>query len=1188
MRDGEGVVGQPVTQAGTRDGRPVEAGAATDGGGTGPVAGGPRVTWHRLVLRGFGPFQGTVAFRFPEGLSHWVAPNETGKSTLVAGLVAVLFGLPGGNDPVRFGQARYRHWGGAPRFEGELEFTGTDGRAYRIERDFATHKVRLLRLDPQGPIQVWAGTHNPGSSRSTPGYEDAIRHLVGVGSRTLMLETFLLQQPVAVSEAGDRKPGLPAEVQQMVAGAGGRSPAQAAEFLTEAIKRLTRQTRDLGVSGSNQRHDRAIEQLDQKIQELEARIAREREAADNLELVRRQLAEITKGRSEADRQLRLARQRREAWVDWRRRVERYLDRARQRASMEQAAQRAQRLRLEMDRLDQEEEREWPGWAALAGENGEDPGAALQRLLELEQAAAARKEQREAARRKQRQATARSLLAVWFRYRFLAQAAGALDRLSERVPRLATATPEELERLRDAPRREAELARQVALLEGELRAREAALRDWQAEAEALDAAYAAVRHWTAETAAAAAELADLRERAERQQEEARRREEESRERRKAARRLAVMVALLAGVAVAAAGRILDLTPWLLPLVAGLSTFAAGWVAWRWAGGPAQTGPAGEDGDLRGRIQQLEARLGPLAGEPPSRLRDLERQFREWRALRDGLEQRRQQLDRQGPEEVRTRLDAARAQVQALRQWLEPFLAGARDAVRVAAWWEAVSRLRRRVEDERAQLAREVWGARPDAVPDLPAGDGEGWWWERARRLTGDAALADLGGPPDSRTVSEFAAWLESGEASVWEKPIEEAARWAELAQRAAEWCQALEGSWIPGDDPDPAAVPAWPPTFYDHLVHLQAASEREAAASAQDGEAAEAQLDTLQREQSALRERWRELLEPAGGDPARARERWQAFGAHRQRRRELEKQLEGVLTAWGVADADALAIRVQQAADAATVDLKAIHDLAERFPELPADDLEPARAVEALAQLDVEIEALETQLNRLEEELRELSRREAGYLQREPVNVAQAELELRALRAERQGLQDELDALVLAYRHLKEAQVEFQATYRQRLEEAASRYFARLTGRPGRRVALDDGFHITVREPDGTPVVLEQLSQGTRDQLVWALRVAVADLLAGDVNVPFVLDDPFAHWDDGRLEEGRQIVTALARDRQVIVLSHRPALRSWGEPVAIDGVAAAGSSAGGIAEAPPGGEAEAAAALAPGREEGERP
>ena len=68
------------------------------------------VTWKKLRLAGFGAYKEPVTVEFQEGLNVLVAPNERGKTTLIAGLQAILFGLPASSDPGKFGDSRFRNW----------------------------------------------------------------------------------------------------------------------------------------------------------------------------------------------------------------------------------------------------------------------------------------------------------------------------------------------------------------------------------------------------------------------------------------------------------------------------------------------------------------------------------------------------------------------------------------------------------------------------------------------------------------------------------------------------------------------------------------------------------------------------------------------------------------------------------------------------------------------------------------------------------------------------------------------------------------------------------------------------------------------------------------------------------------------------------------------------------------------
>jgi len=88
---------------------------------------GKKIVFQRLYLQGFGPYQEAVEIYFQPGTNNLVAENEKGKSTLAAGLTAIIFGLPAVSDPAKFGLACYRNWKNPAACTGELEFTPSLG-----------------------------------------------------------------------------------------------------------------------------------------------------------------------------------------------------------------------------------------------------------------------------------------------------------------------------------------------------------------------------------------------------------------------------------------------------------------------------------------------------------------------------------------------------------------------------------------------------------------------------------------------------------------------------------------------------------------------------------------------------------------------------------------------------------------------------------------------------------------------------------------------------------------------------------------------------------------------------------------------------------------------------------------------------------------------------------------------------
>ncbi|MGK8206274.1 AAA family ATPase [Burkholderia cenocepacia] len=77
-----------------------------------------------------------------------------------------------------------------------------------------------------------------------------------------------------------------------------------------------------------------------------------------------------------------------------------------------------------------------------------------------------------------------------------------------------------------------------------------------------------------------------------------------------------------------------------------------------------------------------------------------------------------------------------------------------------------------------------------------------------------------------------------------------------------------------------------------------------------------------------------------------------------------------------------------------------------------------------------------------------------------------------------------------------------------------------------------------RRTRGTSVEVAGLSEGTRDQLFLALRIAALELqLASRTALPFVADDLFINFDDTRAKAGLEALRDLSTRTQVLFLTH---------------------------------------------------
>lgn len=124
---------------------------------------------------------------------------------------------------------------------------------------------------------------------------------------------------------------------------------------------------------------------------------------------------------------------------------------------------------------------------------------------------------------------------------------------------------------------------------------------------------------------------------------------------------------------------------------------------------------------------------------------------------------------------------------------------------------------------------------------------------------------------------------------------------------------------------------------------------------------------------------------------------------------------------------------------------------------------------------------------------------------------------------------------------------------------ASEIFAGLTLGSFTRLVVDfesDPPTLDGMRPGGTTVGITGLSDGTRDQLYLALRLAALEMHIDQAHaLPFLADDLFINYDDARARAGLEALAALSEHTQIVFMTHHehlvPVVRSvFGEAVNI--------------------------------------
>ena len=129
------------------------------------------------------------------------------------------------------------------------------------------------------------------------------------------------------------------------------------------------------------------------------------------------------------------------------------------------------------------------------------------------------------------------------------------------------------------------------------------------------------------------------------------------------------------------------------------------------------------------------------------------------------------------------------------------------------------------------------------------------------------------------------------------------------------------------------------------------------------------------------------------------------------------------------------------------------------------------------------------------------------------------------------LQEDVKALELALETLETLSGELQRQVGRGLKDRMSEILSQITGGRYEAVSLDGEMKMGLHSRDQY-LPLTQASRGTVEQAYFALRMAAADLLCAEEDLPILLDEVFAMYDDQRLT---QVLHWLSRQKRQILL-----------------------------------------------------
>lgn len=282
----------------------------------------------------------------------------------------------------------------------------------------------------------------------------------------------------------------------------------------------------------------------------------------------------------------------------------------------------------------------------------------------------------------------------------------------------------------------------------------------------------------------------------------------------------------------------------------------------------------------------------------------------------------------------------------------------------------------------------------------------------------------------------------------------------------------------------------------------------------------------------------------------ARDR-QALEAARQQQIQVDALLQPLRVAAGIDDMALLGPAIARSEERQQIEheIRRIETaLREAGDGQPIESLRTEAASIEPDQLQVELNRLGTEAGQIVEDISRLGAQH-GQLKAAFDALNGSDAAARAAAQQQEAAAGMAEAaerylrLKTAARLLQWSMERFRQTRQGPMLARASEIFQALTLGSFSRLLVDADSHdsprlVSIRTDGNKPVEVPGLSEGTRDQLYLALRLAALDQQAGQGSrMPLIADDLFINFDDRRTAAGLQVLGDVSRRMQVILLTH---------------------------------------------------
>lgn len=1098
------------------------------------------VVFEKLILEGFGPYKNKSSFTFDKGINRFVAENESGKSTMVAGIAATLFGVSHRQNTVdSYSLKKFKNWDNPNSCTGTL-FLESNGVKYKITRDFESHKVSVWEIG-SGKIKdrcLVEDIHNPEGRKNSQKYEEKLKSILGFTSKDLFEDIFFVAQPLPEAEQ------VSSNLQGLLSGGSGGTFEEVLDWLVSELKKLTKYTgpNDRGVTSRNMGKDGELETIDRKIQELTNQLAESEGSTDALLKERQDLQKLNKNLDEYRKIIEKNENTLNAYSLWSSYKKDYATSAKNRDVIKNAYEKLNKSTEELENAMNKISINHPEFQEDIPELDDK----LRGLINLDEDIASSREKIEQTKKdiklkeldiEKREGYlnfnkewvslgsepvekvnlakkyANDCIYDWRKIKNLKESFKELDdTIFSEFLLLESSTDEEIEKFREFPNFEIKNQYEIERKREDLEQYKERIDNFNKRQSKHNDNYSEYDDFTEEIQQDLQEKWGLLKEKRRLVQEMEQTPQKKSVSIATRSSVAVILAVLAFIFLRNGSTTTLVLGTAISLLAGFfgSVFAYNIISGKDDnGGDKQL----EYQSIISNIEILDKKLGKYSEIDDM---DLVRVMEDIKRLNEEkiqLDEERSNIENINVEEIEKELDSLLIKKEEYLESIGKLLNLYDNPSETYVNWLSKKQERERIKKNLEENLINNFGTLSIDFENAKVSEvfPESQWYELFRLMS---IILNEDYKEKTATLDQLIDKVCKLEDEWWEEKVEAVREYSLVSKELQQENDKLG-------------------RFKDYLQEITK------------------EMNESEIEREKLIVEVKDVLEFHSNDPKAALESYKKYEEEKTNKNNKLIEISTMLNQFSVENIEQLQEKLRFANDDVNSNMLSWKEHIKSNPGLPdISESEDSAIVERrIGDIRAEVEEIKDKENSAIDEIR-LKNQSLGKLEgSNTINIAVAELELAELKKNKVQIELLADSLTLAYKEMKEAIKEFSQSYKSRLEDAATDYLVEITGNPNRLIDLDDQLNINVVE-NGRNIMLDSLSRGAKDQMYLSLRLAIADLISDDLKLPFIFDDSFTNTDELRLSRIRELLENEKDNRQFFVLAHSTYYDNWGNPIEI--------------------------------------